>query len=166
MSGHPQPAFDLLTAIAPAGNTVGNTVLAGWHQHSDTATKQDDIENYPEVWDSMHLPTVLANLDESADVGVYTLDANLNMNAIAIGLGLENIEYEPERFPGLVYKPAPITGTAVIWSWGLLLSAGGEQAQLVDTITHTVSNINSLGLVEESVSANDVRVLSVGDLID
>jgi transcription initiation factor TFIID TATA-box-binding protein len=32
------------------------------------------------------------------------LDQTLNLNAIAIGLGLEHIEYEPEQFPGLVYR--------------------------------------------------------------
>jgi transcription initiation factor TFIID TATA-box-binding protein len=39
------------------------------------------------------------NIVSSADLGV-----DLNLNAIAIGLGLENIEYEPEQFPGLVYR--------------------------------------------------------------
>jgi len=39
------------------------------------------------------------NIVASADLGV-----DLNLNAIAIGLGLENIEYEPEQFPGLVYR--------------------------------------------------------------
>jgi transcription initiation factor TFIID TATA-box-binding protein len=28
-----------------------------------------------------------------------------NLNALAIGLGLENTEYEPEQFPGLIYRP-------------------------------------------------------------
>ena len=39
------------------------------------------------------------NIVTSADLG-----RSLNLNAIAIGLGLENIEYEPEQFPGLVYR--------------------------------------------------------------
>jgi len=39
------------------------------------------------------------NIVASAD-----LHSVLNLNAIAIGLGLENIEYEPEQFPGLVYR--------------------------------------------------------------
>ena len=36
------------------------------------------------------------NIVASADL--HTI---LNLNAIAIGLGLENIEYEPEQFPAL-----------------------------------------------------------------
>jgi len=39
------------------------------------------------------------NIVASADLGT-----DLNLNAIAIGLGLENVEYEPEQFPGLVYR--------------------------------------------------------------
>ena len=32
------------------------------------------------------------------------IDKELNLNALTIGLGLENVEYEPEQFPGLVYR--------------------------------------------------------------
>lgn len=33
------------------------------------------------------------------------LGRSLNLSALAIGLGLEVTEYEPEQFPGLVYRP-------------------------------------------------------------
>jgi len=49
------------------------------------------VEDDPEI--------IVQNIVTSADLG-----ENLNLNAIAIGLGLENIEYEPEQFPGLVYR--------------------------------------------------------------
>ncbi|HUW67571.1 MAG TPA: TATA-box-binding protein [Candidatus Nanoarchaeia archaeon] len=32
------------------------------------------------------------------------LDRKLNLNKVALELGLENVEYEPDRFPGLVYR--------------------------------------------------------------
>lgn len=38
------------------------------------------------------------NIVSSADLG-----CPLNLNTIAIGFGLEHIEYGPEQFPGLVY---------------------------------------------------------------
>lgn len=40
----------------------------------------------------------IQNIVVSAD-----LNSKLNLDVIAIGVGLENIEYEPEQFPGLVY---------------------------------------------------------------
>jgi len=50
-----------------------------------------DVKGTPEI--------KVQNIVASAD-----LHSVLNLNAIAIGLGLENIEYEPEQFPGLVYR--------------------------------------------------------------
>ncbi|MCK4443711.1 MAG: TATA-box-binding protein, partial [Thermoplasmata archaeon] len=37
-------------------------------------------------------------------VACADLETELNMNAICISMGLENVEYEPEQFPGLVYR--------------------------------------------------------------
>ena len=39
------------------------------------------------------------NIVASSDLG-----QEINLNAIAISLGLEKVEYEPEQFPGLVYR--------------------------------------------------------------
>ncbi len=33
------------------------------------------------------------------------IDQQLDLSALAIGLELEFTEYEPEQFPGLVYRP-------------------------------------------------------------
>ena len=50
--------------------------------------------------DSIDDPTItIQNIVSSADLG-----AQLNLNAIAIGFGLEDVEYEPEQFPGLVHR--------------------------------------------------------------
>jgi len=40
------------------------------------------------------------------------LDNKLKLSHVAISLGLENIEYEPEQFPGLVYR---VRAGAVPW---------------------------------------------------
>lgn len=38
-------------------------------------------------------------------VSMAEIGQSLNLSALAIGLGLEVTEYEPEQFPGLVYRP-------------------------------------------------------------
>ena len=37
-------------------------------------------------------------------VAMANLGGELNLTETATGLGLENVEYEPEQFPGLVYR--------------------------------------------------------------
>lgn len=44
------------------------------------------------------------------------LKQSVNLNALTIGLGLEKTEYEPEQFPGLIYRPD--TGDAVLLAFG------------------------------------------------
>lgn len=44
-------------------------------------------------------------------VGSTELGRELDLAEVAVGLGLENVEYDPEQFPGLVYRP---TGTIVV----------------------------------------------------
>lgn len=53
-----------------------------------------------------------------------TLNKDLNLNALAIGLGLEHTEYEPEQFPGLVYRPLSGSCTLLIFSTGKLVITG------------------------------------------
>src|SRR4030042_4183423 len=37
-------------------------------------------------------------------VATSDLEGELNLSEVALALGLENVEYEPEQFPGLVYR--------------------------------------------------------------
>src|SRR5208283_1282446 len=60
---------------------------------------------------------------------VADLHTILNLNAIAIGLGLENIEYEPEQFPGLVYRIDEPKVVVLIFSSGKLVVTGGKSPQ-------------------------------------
>ncbi len=65
------------------------------------------------------------NIVASADLGV-----DLNLNAIAIGLGLENIEYEPEQFPGLVYRLDNPRVVVLIFGSGKMVVTGGKALKM------------------------------------
>jgi len=59
-----------------------------------------------------------------------TVDLMLNLNALA--LELENTEYEPEQFPGLVYKLAEPNATFLLFSNGKLVCTGTKNRQELD----------------------------------
>jgi len=52
------------------------------------------------------------------------LQQNLNLNALAIGLGLEKVEYEPEQFPGLIYRPESAEGVVLLFATGRVVITG------------------------------------------
>src|SRR5438132_10645516 len=62
------------------------------------------------------------NIVASSDLGT-----EINLNAIAISLGLEKVEYEPEQFPGLVYRIAVPTGVVLLFGSGKLVRTGAPQ---------------------------------------
>lgn len=59
-----------------------------------------------------------------------SIDVDLNLNILA--LELENTEYEPEQFPGLVYKLDDPTTTFLLFSNGKLVCTGTKSRQQLD----------------------------------
>ena len=52
------------------------------------------------------------------------LEESVNLNALAIGMGLENTEYEPEQFPGLVYRHPDADSVILIFGSGRVVITG------------------------------------------
>jgi transcription initiation factor TFIID TATA-box-binding protein len=70
------------------------------------------------------------------------------LNAIAIGLGLENIEYEPEQFPGLVYRLSDPKAVILLFGSGKLVVTGGKTPEdMVNAVDRIVEELNSLSLI-------------------
>ena len=94
-----------------------------------------DVKGTPEI--------KVQNIVASAD-----LHSTLNLNAIAIGLGLENIEYEPEQFPGLVYRISDPKVVVLLFGSGKLVVTGGRKpedaANAVDQIVEELKNLSLL----------------------
>jgi len=61
------------------------------------------------------------NIVASANLGT-----ELNLGAIVVGLKLEGMEYEPEVFPGLVYRIPDPKSAILIFSSGRLVITGGK----------------------------------------
>ncbi|ATW88486.1 TATA binding protein of transcription factor TFIID [Halohasta litchfieldiae] len=96
---------------------------------------QIPIEDDPEI--------TVQNIVTSADLGT-----DLNLNAIAIGLGLENIEYEPEQFPGLVYRIEEPDVVALLFGSGKLVITGGKEPSDAEAAVDVITDrLDELGLL-------------------
>jgi transcription initiation factor TFIID TATA-box-binding protein len=72
-----------------------------------------EVEEHPEF--------KVQNIVASANLG-----KELNLGAIVMGLELEGMEYEPEVFPGLVYRITEPKSAILIFSSGRLVITGGK----------------------------------------
>lgn len=62
------------------------------------------------------------------------LGDDLNLSALAIGLGLERTEYEPEQFPGLVYRNPDFECVVLIFSTGKAVITGSSDLDRVEAV--------------------------------
>ncbi len=67
------------------------------------------------------------NIVASSDLG-----SEINLNAIAITLGLERVEYEPEQFPGLVCRIDDPRVVILLFGSGKLVCTGARKPADVD----------------------------------
>lgn len=72
-------------------------------------------------------------------VCVGDLENTVNLNAANLTLGLENTEYEPEQFPGVIYRPEKSPCVLLIFNSGKVVVTGGatrEDAQSAFDLLH------------------------------
>jgi transcription initiation factor TFIID TATA-box-binding protein len=89
----------------------------------------------------LNLFSELGIIDTPEDSGfsvknmVFTadLDRSLNLPQLSMVLGLESVEYEPEQFPGLIYRPDAHNCILLIFASGKVVITGGtsqEEAEM------------------------------------
>ena len=83
------------------------------------------------------------NIVTSGDLGEM-----LNLNAIAIGLGFENVEYEPEQFPGLVYRLDEPDVVVLLFGSGKTVITAGKEPEDAEAATEIlISQLTDLNLL-------------------
>ena len=83
-------------------------------------------------------------------VATSDLDGELNLSEVAISLGLENVEYEPEQFPGLVYRIKEPKVAMLLFGSGKIVCAGARKIEDVSLAVEKLSKeLSSLGLLRK-----------------
>ena len=79
------------------------------------------------------------NMVASGSIGI-----DLNLNSLA--MDLENTEYEPEQFPGLVYKLPETRATFLLFSNGKIVCTGTRsESKLREAVDLLVKNLAKIG---------------------
>src|SRR5487761_25918 len=65
-------------------------------------------------------------------VATSNLESEINLNSIAITLGLERVEYEPEQFPGLVCRLEKPRVVVLLFGSGKLVCTGARKPSDVE----------------------------------
>jgi transcription initiation factor TFIID TATA-box-binding protein len=76
------------------------------------------------------------------------LESEINLNAVAISLGLEKVEYEPEQFPGLVYRIDVPKVVVLLFGSGKLVCTGARKPEDVEVAVNKITEeLRAAGLL-------------------
>jgi len=79
------------------------------------------------------------------------LQTDLNLNAIAISLGLDRVEYEPEQFPGLVYRIDVPKVVALLFGSGKIVCTGAKKTEDIKVAVQKIyDELNTAGLLKRA----------------
>ncbi|MEM4058505.1 MAG: TATA-box-binding protein, partial [Thermoplasmata archaeon] len=81
-------------------------------------------------------------------VAVYDLNAELNLTDIAMSLGLENVEYEPEQFPGLVYRVEDPKVVLLLFGSGKVVCTGAKkEEEILEAVAKLKKELTKVGFL-------------------
>lgn len=147
---HPETYPSMIYRPFPEENSVSVlTPSSGRLAIVGAKTKQELTEGTQKFLDE--LANLGIEVDKTVDdlltqnvVANYELGIELDLSVVAISLELENIEYEPEQFPGLIYRTDD-NATILVFGSGKVVITGAktyfEVVQARDEIVNTLKEI-------------------------
>src|SRR5258708_7002991 len=83
---------------------------------------------------NLHPKIEVQNIVASSD-----LESEINLNAIAVTLGLDRVEYEPEQFPGLVCRIEEPRVVVLLFGSGKLVCTGARKPSDVEVAVKKIT---------------------------
>lgn len=124
----------------------GKVVCTGgksWKQVDDSVRKVAELVRKTGQKTIAHPKIQVQNIVATSDLG-----SEINLNAIAITLGLDHVEYEPEQFPGLVCRLDDPRAVVLLFGSGKLVCTGARRPadleRAVESITKALRGADLL----------------------
>lgn len=121
--------------VCTGGSTTGEVHRAVQKVVDRAASAGADVHEEPDI--------EVQNIVASADLGV-----SLNLHPIALAVGLEKVEYEPEQFPGVVYRLREPRVVVLLFSSGRLVCTGArKRRQVEEAVSGIADELKGKGLL-------------------
>jgi len=149
----PDHYHGIVARFSPDGPTVliyrsGSFSISGAESLTELSETRSKLESeFTRLFDQYQYETPFRvhNLVHRAKVPVDEFGGSANLNTLAIGFGLKHVEYEPEQFPGMIYRPPEDNAVYLIFASGALVATGhtcSEHARRgIDSVIGGISDI-------------------------
>lgn len=121
---------------------TGTFQIRGAETEEDLATAE---KLFWEALDSLEVEVNDYEFEHVTSVFMESLNQGVDLETATIALGLENTEYEPEQFPGLIYRPPSFEVTLLIFASGKIIVGGTtDRDQAVNAVNHLREKLDTV----------------------
>jgi transcription initiation factor TFIID TATA-box-binding protein len=79
-------------------------------------------------------------------VANYDLNVELDLSVVALSLDLENVEYEPEQFPGLIYRTTNNSTVLVFGSGKSVITGANTYEDIINSRDEVEEKLRDIGV--------------------
>ena len=139
------------TIMIPAS---GQTSITG------TTSKEELIDSAEIFLGSLNDLGITIN-NSSDDITVQNIVANFDFQrefdlaALSIGLGIEKTEYEPEQFPGVIYRSSQNAAILIFNSGKCVITGAKSYLEVFEVLNEVHNDLESIGV---DLSTNDLSI--------
>lgn len=80
----------------------------------------------------------IVNIVASGNIGV-----DLDLNALSGDLNIKDVQYEPEQFPGLIYRPEEYPTVLLVFANGKVVITGASNVEMAETAFESLRSLVS-----------------------
>jgi transcription initiation factor TFIID TATA-box-binding protein len=117
----------MVTIRLEAGGPALTLYRTGAYQIRGTDSRDtlfDANETLLDALEAIGVEFTAPSFEQKNAVYLEDFETTVQLEPLAVHLGLENVEYEPEQFPGVIYRPPEIGTVNLIFSSGKTIISG------------------------------------------
>ena len=118
---------------------TGTFQVRGAASEDELSTAED---TFLDVLDEIGVNVPEYEFEHVTSVFMDDLERDVTLSALTVSLGLESTEYEPEQFPGVVYRPEQFDCVLLVFGSGKVIVTGGRSREEAE---------DALGFLKEHV---------------
>jgi len=121
------PSNGMATVRLEEGGPAYNVYRTGSFQirgAGDETDLADAADRFRTVLSDIGVETPDYEFSHMNSVFMEDLEREVNLEALTIAFGMETTEYEPEQFPGLIYRPPDQEVTLLVFGTGKAIVSG------------------------------------------
>lgn len=118
---------------------TGSYIIRGG---TDLEELEETKDNWFELLKAKDIIDDLSSVRYSIQNVVFSgdLEQEIKLEILMIQLGIDKTEYEPEQFPGLIYRPESYSAVMLIFTSGKTIITGGTSKKQAESMMDHVHN--------------------------